>query len=78
MQHFTSDNAAVTCGVPQGSVLGPILFLIYMNDIDKAIPEEKIKLFADDTNLFLFDKDSKKSQSKGNRMFKQAKSVVYS
>jgi len=30
----------------------------------------KVKLFADDTNLFLFDKDSKKSLSKGNRMFK--------
>ena len=30
-----------------------------MKYIDKAIPEEKIKLFADDTNLFLFDKDSK-------------------
>ena len=59
MHHFTSDNAAVTCGVPQGSVLGPILFSIYMNDIDKAIPEEKVKLFADDTNLFLFDKDYK-------------------
>jgi len=49
----------VTCAVPQGSVLGTILFLIYMNEIDKAIPEEKVKLFADDTNLFLFDKDSK-------------------
>jgi len=30
-----------------------------MNDTDKAILEEKVKLFADDTNLFLFDKDSK-------------------
>ena len=70
MQHFTSDNAAVTCGVPQDSVLGPILFLIYMNDIDKAIHEEKVKLFADDTNLFLFDKDSKSLSLKGNRMFK--------
>ena len=30
-----------------------------MNDIDKVIPEEKVKLFADDINLFLFDKDSK-------------------
>ena len=49
----------MTCAVPQGSVLGTILFLIYMNEIDKAIPEEKVKLFADDTNLFLFDKDSK-------------------
>ena len=59
MQHFTSDIAAVTCGVSQGSVLRPVLFLIYTNDVGKAIPEKKVKLFSDDTNLFLFDKDSK-------------------
>jgi len=40
-------------------VLGPLLFLIYMNDIANALPGVKIKLFADDTNLFIFDKDSK-------------------
>jgi len=54
-----SSNATVTCGVPQGSVLGPLLFLVYMNDIGKAIPNEKIKLFADDKNVFIFDNDSK-------------------
>jgi len=32
----------LTCGVPQGSLLEPIVFLIYMNDIYKAIPEEKV------------------------------------
>ena len=40
----------VECGVSQGSVLGP-LFLLYINAIYNLVPEEKIKLFADDTNI---------------------------
>lgn len=58
-KQFTSVNNAVsvlknvTCGVPQGSVLGPLLFLIYVNDIAQAAPGVQVKLFADDTNLFL-------------------------
>jgi hypothetical protein len=50
---INSEITKVNCGVRQGSVLGPMLFLPYVNDIPNALPGEKLKLFADDTNLFI-------------------------
>ena len=48
---FNSVLALVISGVPQGSVLGPILFLIYINDLKKCLKSSSASSFADDTRL---------------------------
>ena len=52
-----SDDMNVLCGVPQGSILGPILFILYINDMCNVSTLLKPILFADDTNLFYSGKD---------------------
>ena len=54
-----SDKAVVGCGVPQGSVLGPLLFLLYVNDIHRCSNKLRFYLFADDTNILYADKNLK-------------------
>ena len=52
VKNSDSSYANVGSGVPQGSVLGPILFLIYINDLAKIVKHCSLKMFADDTKIY--------------------------
>ena len=57
VNNITSESANIKCGVPQGSILGPSLFLLYINDIYCVSTLLNCILFADDTNLIYSGKD---------------------
>lgn len=60
ISNFTSSSIELKYGVPQGSILGPLLFLIYINDLTNSIIYSELFHFADDTSLLYSSHDLKK------------------
>ena len=63
---MTSEIAPVSIGVAQGSILGPLLFIIYMNLLPDVLQFCQVTLYADDTVLYLASKSAADLQSKIN------------
>ena len=65
-QNITSSPKAVTVGVPRGSILGPLLFLIYINDLPQCLNNCKSILYADDTLIYYTARTKSELQKKSN------------
>ena len=63
------EAGTINCGVPQGSILGPLLFLLYINDIQQALSDSHTHMYADNTTISYQHKDVSEIKNALNKEF---------
>jgi hypothetical protein len=74
MNNYNSTPRNIKYGMPQGSILGLLLFLLYINYLPQHISNAEVVLFADDTNILVLDKNINTLQEKINKVMIQLES----
>lgn len=73
VRDVVSSTRQIKFGVPQGSILGPLLFTLYINDIKNLARDDEINLFADDTSIFCSSKNYRLLKTKCNNILHKCK-----
>ena len=67
ISNFQSEKEPIYSGVPQGSILGPLLFIVFFDDLTEHLLHSKIIMYTDDTVIYVAEKDVSIIESKLNR-----------